>query len=391
METEVTILEKIINLVDIDKLTKVIISNPINKNNSKPKKILINKINLKNKPYFQISYFIENMVIHENIKQNNSIIEKIIILMLENFKQCEILANNSFSILMNRKKQFKITGIKKSTLDFQSLNPHNREKNYILKDGEFSEWLYRLNITDKNGIVKSNMQKKFKQLNKFLEILSDIESYIPNNAKIIDIGCGKSYLTFAMYHYFNVIKNKNVKIKGYDLKKEVIENCNKLSKDLGFKTLEFLCENAENVKENEKTNMIISLHACNTATDYAIYLGIKLKCDIILSVPCCQQEINKQIKNDYLNPILNYGIFKERFSAMLTDTIRAELLKLCGYNTKILEFIDMEHTPKNILIKSIKKENFKKEIKEIEDFKKFIYSFNLNPTLYKLLEDYLNI
>ena len=388
MITKDNILQKLKELINIDYFSKAIISNPIKKGENLPKKIDIKKIILKNKPCFQFTYYIDKKVTHENIEDSNIILEKIVSIMKENFKQCDILADNSLTLLMNKKGDFKITGIKKSTNIDIAPQAHNKAKNYILKDGEYIVWLYKVGVMDKNGVVVSHKQKKFRQINKFLEMLKDVEENLPKNAKIIDMGCGKSYLTFAMYHYFNVIKNKNVTINGYDLKKDVVEHYNNLAKEFNFKNLQFFNEDIQNIDKDENINMIISLHACDTATDYAIYFGVKLNCDVILSVPCCQHELFKQIKNENLSSMLSYGILKERFSSLLTDSLRADALKLCGYKTNIIEFIDMEHTPKNIMIKAIKNKNFTKNAKNIEDFEKLIYNFNINPTIYKLLKDY---
>lgn len=388
MITKDNILYKLQDFINIDDFIKAIISNPIKKSEDLPKKIDIKKIMLKNKLYFQFIYYIDKKVIHENIEDSSLILEKIINLMSENFKQCDILANNSLTLLMNKKGDFKITGIKKTVNIDNTPQSHNKVKNYILKEGEYIDWLYKLGVIDKNGIVISHKQKKFRQINKFLEMLKDIEENLPNNAKIIDMGCGKSYLTFAMYHYFNIIKEKNVTINGYDLKKDVVEHCNKLAKEFNFKNLQFFNEDIQNIDKSENINMIISLHACDTATDYAIYFGVKLNCDVILSVPCCQHELFKQIKNNELSSMLSYGILKERFSSLLTDNLRADALKLCGYKTNIIEFIDMEHTPKNIMIKAIKNKNSTKNDNNIENFQKLIYNFNINPTIYKLLKDH---
>lgn len=391
METKESLYSKLNSLINIENLSKVILSNPIKKSNELPKKVIFEKILLKNKQTFQISYFIENQVKHENIEKVSFNLNKIIEIMESNFKQCEVFSNNNFTILMNKKKEFKITGIKKSIANEQTIKSHNKQKNYILKEGEYIDWLFKLNVIDKNGIVLSHMQKKFRQINKFLEMLKDVEEALPKNAKIIDMGCGKSYLTFAMYHYFNNIKNKNVTIKGYDLKKDVVENCNKLAKEFSFNNLSFYNEDIKNLSPKENINMIISLHACDTATDYALYFGVKLNCNIILSVPCCQHEIFSQIKNEELSSILGYGILKERFSSILTDSLRADALKLCGYKTNIIEFIDMEHTPKNIMIKAIKNKNYKPDIKKMEKFKNIISMFNINPTINNLLKDYYTI
>lgn len=387
MITKDNILEKLQEFINIDYFSKAIISNPIKKSEELPKKIDIKKIMLKDKICFQFTYYIDKKVTHENIEDANIILEKIINIM-ENFKQCNILANNSLTLLKNKKGEFKITGVKKSINVDTTVQTHNKQKNYILKDGEYIDWLYKLGVMDKNGIVVSHKQKKFRQINKFLEMLKDVEENLPENAKIIDMGCGKSYLTFAMYYYFNIIKSKNVTINGYDLKKDVVEHCNKLAKEFNFKNLQFFNEDIQNIDKDENINMIISLHACDTATDYAIYFGVKLNCDVILSVPCCQHELFKQIKNNELSSMLSYGILKERFSSLLTDNLRADALKLCGYKTNIIEFIDMEHTPKNIMIKAIKNKQFTKNIKNIEEFEKLLYNFNINHTIYKLLKNY---
>lgn len=382
------ILNELTKFVDIDYFVKAIISNPIKKGENLPKKIDIKKIMLKNKSCFQFAYYIDKKVMHENITDDKIILKKIIETMTDNFKQCDILANNSLNLLMNKKGDFKITGVKKSVNIDNTPKSHNKEKNYILKDGVYVDWLYKLGVMDKNGVVLSHKQKKFRQINKFLEMLKDVEQNLPKNAKIIDMGCGKSYLTFAMYHYFNTIKQKDVIINGYDLKKDVVDNCNILAQQFGFTNLKFFNEDIQNIDKTEKVNMIISLHACNTATDYAIYFGVKLGCDVILSVPCCQHELFKQIKNDDLSSMLSYGILKERFASLLTDSLRADALKLCGYKTNIIEFIDMEHTPKNIMIKAIKNKNFTKDIKNINAFENLIQKFNVNPTIYNLLKDY---
>ncbi len=380
---------------------RAILSNPITKSPELPKKVEIKKVLIKNIINYQVTYFIDKQVTHENFPADSvDIIIKIIELMQGNFKQCQVTADKSFSILMNKKKQFSVTGVKASISNTSSSTSnstlaHNKQKNYILKDGEYINWLYKLNVIDKSGVVRSHMQKKFRQINKFLEMIQDIEPTLPQNATIIDMGCGKSYLTFAMYHYLNNIKGKNVHIRGYDLKKQVVSDCNNLAQEFEFHNLKFYNENIENISQDESIkniDMIISLHACNTATDYALYFGVKLECDVILSVPCCQHEVFSQIgqqEGDVLSSMLSYGILKERFSSMLTDNIRADALKLCGYKTNIIEFIDMEHTPKNVMIKAIKnKKSSSNNIKSVKKLGDTINYFNINPTIYSLLKPY---
>ena len=353
-------------------------------------KIDICKIEVKKRICFQFSYYKKTNVNHENIFADEiDIIEKIFLIMSDNFKQCNIFADKEITLLMNKKRMFKITGLKyKENCGEHNIKSHNKEKNYILKDGEKIDWLVKLGIMSENGFVLNSKQKKFRQINRFLEMIDDVLKYLPENSVIIDMGCGKSYLTFAMYYYLNLVKNKNVYIKGFDLKKDVVEYCGRLARDFNFEKLEFSFGDISDIEKLiEKADMVVALHACDTATDYALYNAVKWKSKIILSVPCCQHELFKQVKNELLKSMFSQGVLKERFSSLLTDSIRAETLELCGYSVSVMEFIDMEHTPKNIMIRAIKKEaagNLKDKLKAYENVLK---QFNINPTIYKLLKD----
>lgn len=382
--------DRLLDVVDINCIENAVISNTVKKIEDTPNKIRIDRVILKSEDCFQIASYIDKKVVHKNIKANTvEVLDFIIDTMQSNFKQCSIVANKNLTILMNKKREFNITGVKVNENNCAVGKSHNNNKNYILKDGVFVEWMYKLGLMDKDGNVINSRQKKFRQINKFLEMLKDVEKYLPENAEIIDMGCGKSYLTFAMYHYLNNIKQKNVKIKGFDLKKDVVEYCNKLAKDFNFEGLEFFNDDIANIENEDKNiSMIITLHACDTATDIAIYHGIRWGCKVIMNVPCCQHELFGQIKNEDISPILDYGILKERFSALMTDGLRAKLLECMGYKTSVMEFIDMEHTPKNIMIRAIKDESctVKSEIKKAE-IDSVIDRFNVYPTLYKLLFD----
>lgn len=369
--------------LNINTVQSVVISNPIKKG-VLPAKVKFEPVNIKDKRCWQMEYIVDNKAMHKNIEGNiRKLFENVLDKLQEGYKQCNIVGNNELTVLMNKKKQFTITGVKANDNCCVEPAKHNKEKNYILKDGEFVEWLYELGVMDKNGKVHNKMQKKFRQINRFVEMLSDVEKNIPNDSVIIDMGCGKSYLSFAAYHYFNEIKHKNITIRGYDLKRDVVENCNRLSERFGFDRLKFYCEDVANIENEDKSiAMIITLHACDTATDYAIYHGIRWGCRVIMNVPCCQHELFHQMKNDDMGIMLRYGIIKERFSALMTDAIRAEILRLCGYKADIMEFIDMEHTPKNIMIRSVytgRKSNDKTELDRL------IKEYNIMPTLYKLI------
>ena len=344
--------DKISQIINIDMLESATISNPVKKDGIF--KIKIKGISKKGKQCFQLSKYIDTKVVHENCP-GDMLIKRIVELMSQGFKQCSIIADNYLTVLMNKKGEFKLTGIKPNPDAMPCSTGHNRYKNYILSDGKVVPWMYKLGLMDKNGAVVSHKQKKFRQINRFLEMLKDVEDNIPDNSVIIDMGCGKSYLTFAMYHYLNEIKQKNIGIMGFDLKKDVVDYCNSLTEQFGFERLKFYAEDIANIDNVDgKISMIITLHACDTATDIALYHGIRWGCRVIMSVPCCQHELNNQIKNPKMNILLKHGILKERFSALMTDAIRAEILEIKGYKTSVMEFIDMEHTPKNIMIRAVK-------------------------------------
>ena len=265
---------------------------------------------------------------------------------------------------------------------------HNRVKNYILKEGTPIPFLIDLGIQTIDGKVVKSKYDKFKQINRYLEFIEDVMDEFKEKQvlTILDFGCGKAYLTFAMYYYFTEIAKKQVKMIGLDLKEEVINNCNNLSQKYGFYGLEFRKGNIEDYNSAQSIDMVVTLHACDTATDYAIYKAIKWNAKVIFSVPCCQHEINKQIKNESMEDILKYGIIKERISALITDAIRANVLEEQGYETQILEFIDMEHTPKNLLIRSIRSDKIK-AIGRKKKLQEFYRDFNITPTLVTLLSE----
>ena len=224
---------------------------------------------------------------------------------------------------------------------------------------------------------------------RFLEFVQDILPALPTDRTItiLDFGCGKSYLTFAIYHFLKVLHGRDVRIIGLDLKKDVIANCNRLAEKLGYSELTFLHGDIADYEGMNQVDMVVTLHACDTATDYALAKAIGWDASVILSVPCCQHELNKQIKNEELSPLLKYGLIKERTAALFTDAIRGNLLEAAGYQTQILEFIDMEHTPKNILLRAVRKQNpseekMQKNLEEIEATLKLLHA---EPTLYNLL------
>lgn len=233
---------------------------------------------------------------------------------------------------------------------------HNKEKNYILQEGIYIPFLEDLGVMTKSGTIVKAKYDKFKQINRYLEFVETCMDSLPKDREItiVDFGCGKSYLTFALYYYLVCIKGLSVNIVGLDLKTDVIKECNRLKNKYGYKDLVFIEGDIEHYISDKPVDMVISLHACDTATDYALYKGVLWNASVIMAVPCCQHELNKAIKCSELEGVLKYGILKDRVCAAFTDALRANLLREWGYDTAMLEFIDMEHTPKNILIRAIK-------------------------------------
>ncbi|WP_294377936.1 SAM-dependent methyltransferase, partial [uncultured Clostridium sp.] len=334
-----------------DKIIKAVISNKINKNVKYNKIVFMLKEN-KGKEYYQIEKFTDKQVFHENIK-SNEFMKKFEEIICNGYKQAEAWSENiSYNLRISKKGKVHL-GKKKSSNEKMAKKSHNKEKNYILKEGMIIEPLIDLGIFTREGKVVNSKYDKYKQINRFVEIIDDeIKKNDYKELTILDFGCGKSYLTFVLYYYFVKIKNINVKMIGLDLKEDVIKKCNEIAKSYKYDNLHFELGDINGFKYNNKVDMVITLHACDTATDYALYNAIKWNAKMIFSVPCCQHELNSQMKSDKLSILTKYGIIQERVAALMTDAIRGNILQYCGYKTQLLEFIDIAHSPKNILIRA---------------------------------------
>ena len=277
---------------------------------------------------------------------------------------------------------------------------HNRKKNYLLEEGVPVPFLVRLGVMTPDGRVVKARYDKFRQINRYLEFVDDILPSLPKGREIsiIDFGCGKSYLTFALYYYLHEKQGYDVHITGLDLKADVIAECSRLAKSFGYEKLEFLHGDIADYTGTDSVDMVVTLHACDTATDYALYKAIKWGAKVIFCVPCCQHELNGQIDDSSRMSIMKYGLIKERVSALYTDALRANMLEAQGYKTQILEFIEMEHTPKNILIRAVKTgpkmmpAGFKKRAQaqreeQKNNYKEVMKEIGADPTLYRLLND----
>lgn len=262
---------------------------------------------------------------------------------------------------------------------------HNRQKRYVLQEGIPVPFLVDLGVQTAEGKIVRSRYDKFRQINRFLEFIEDILPKLDKEREttIIDFGCGKSYLTFAMYYYLHELKGYPIRVIGLDLKHDVINRCNQLAERYHYDKLRFYHGDIASYEGVDHVDMVVTLHACDTATDYALAKAVRWGAKVILSVPCCQHELNKQMKNDLMKPVFQYGLIKERMAALYTDVLRAELLENQGYRTQILEFIDMEHTPKNILIRAVLEGKKKENLAEIQNILEFL---QVEPTLYRLLK-----
>ena len=348
-------------------------------------KVKIRPMLVKEKLVFQFEAFENNQAFHENVSAEEAVIK--VQKYMELFKQLQMMTKTvNYTILVSKKG--KVTVQKKGVKgEVKKVDlSHNRSKKYILEEGVKVPFLYDLGVQTADGKIVKSRFDKFRQINRFLEFIEDI---LPQLAKdkevtILDFGCGKSYLTFAMYYYLHELKGYDIRIIGLDLKKDVIRLCNELSEKYGYEKLKFLEGNIADYTGVDEVDMVVTLHACDTATDFALAKAVGWNAKVILSVPCCQHELNGQIQNDILAPVLKYGLIKERMAALITDALRAEYLEGEGYDAQILEFIDMEHTPKNILIRAVKTGKKKANKEEIKNCEKQLH---VSPMLGRLLED----
>lgn len=380
-------LKKALDEIFKDDIIKVVISNKANKE-IKYNKISVNLKETNKGRFYQIEKFTDKQVFHENIDVE-SVNKKVYECLNGSYKQLSAWSDNYTYDMKISKKGKVFLGKKKSDNSKVVKKGHNKEKNYILKEGMIIEPLIDLGVFTKEGKVINSKYDKYKQINRFIEIIDDeIKKNDYKELTILDFGCGKSYLTFVLYYYFVKIKNINVKMIGLDLKEDVIKKCNEIAQRYKYDNLHFELGDINGFKYNNKVDMVITLHACDTATDYALYNAVKWNSKMIFSVPCCQHEFNSQMKADELSILTKYGIVQERIAALMTDSVRANLLECAGYKTQLLEFIDISHSPKNILIRASKsnvsKEKREKSLKEVNNL---IETFNFNPTLFNLLKD----
>lgn len=348
-------------------------------------KVSIRPVEISGQVLFQAEYTFDKKVTHENLScQAASALA--LQLIKEDFKQINAFTlAEDIQILASKPEKARIT-TKPATKGMPSLE-HNKTKNYIIADGVPCDFLIRLGVMEESGKVIQKHYSKFRQINRYLEIVEDVFPYLPTGRvlKIIDFGCGKAYLTFALYYYLRIRKNRDVQIIGLDLKKDVIRFCRKIAEDLHYDGLEFLMGDIADYR-SDQADMVVTLHACDTATDYALINAVSWNTKVILSVPCCQHELFSQIENDLHQPMLKYGILKDRLTEYLTDGLRGLKLEAAGYEVAMIEFTSLEHTARNIMIKAIKtgspgSARAAKAQAEYEAFRDF---YQVEPTIERL-------
>ncbi len=370
-----------INEIFNNNISKVIVSNP--KKNCEYKKIDIKRIN---NIYF-VSKFTQKQVFNENIPVTD--IVDFLIDKISEYKQFNFYSSTvEFAIRITKKnKIFYTKNIKENKLKEQ--NSQDRQKQYIFREGEQILPLVDMGIFTSQGKVVKSMYSKFKQINRFIEIIDDaVDKFKLNTINVVDFGCGKSYLTFLLYYYFLKIKKINANIVGLDLKEDVIKKCNETAQKYGYSNLHFFVGDIKDYIPKFDVDMVISLHACDTATDYALFNAINWKARMIFSVPCCQHEVNAQIKSPDFPILTRYGVVKERLSSLFTDAIRCNLLKSQGYHVDLVEFVNYDITPKNLIIRAYKTSVPQSVCVSMrEEVKKLMQAFDFNQTLFTLLDD----
>lgn len=353
-------LREILSKILTEKLYQIILSNPRAREGAF--KIKIRPVMAHGRLLFQLTSYEGTKVFHENMDRPAAL-ARILQRMERDFRQLEGESMElRVTALVSKKGKVMVktantqgAGTGSARRLFPDLS-HNRVKKYILEEGVSVPFLMELGVQTREGKIVRSRYDKFRQINRYLEFVEDILPALDGGKTIhiVDFGCGKSYLTFALYYYLHELRGMDVSITGLDLKEDVIERCGRLAEEYGYDGLRFLKGDIADYEGREPVDMVVTLHACDTATDYALKKAVDWGAKVIFSVPCCQHEVNGQISSRELAPVLKYGLIKERMAALITDAVRANLLEEQGYDTQVLEFIDMEHTPKNILIRAVK-------------------------------------
>ncbi len=396
-------------------IERLILSSPRDKNEVY-RKAMIRPVMIRGEKMYQIERFTEKQAFQQNIPEED-LPETLIQLLTETYLQLDgwTATHTSFirisrkGKVLYRKKPIAGAGETCDTDDLLSeaeplrkdaeVRGQNREKRYLLEAKDAPLPLVELGVVTKDGKVVSSKYDKYKQINRFVELIDEgIEPGV-KHLNVVDFGCGKSYLTFVLYDYLTRVRGIRVRMIGLDLKEAVIEKCNRIAERNHYDDLHFEVGDINGYEPSFPVDLVISLHACDTATDFALYNAIAWGTKRIYSVPCCQHELNHQIDKRSLGTLSEYGLLKDRFAALLTDSIRADLLEWKGYRVDVLEFVDFAHSPKNVLIRGIRRDGSKTGAGEkdpaeseraqaaLSRAEEAIKTYHVDPTLYRLLKE----
>ena len=349
------------------------------------RRINIRLVFVQGEAMYQFERLTQKQAFHENVKPQEAAAKALE--WMQNFRQADLWTKDRQYSFRITKKGKVLSNQRKLDTELKAEASHDRQKKYLLPEGTVIEPLIDLGVFSKEGRLIKSMTDKYRQIERFVEMVEDAIKDEPKDRvlHIVDFGCGKSYLTFVLYYYLTKIRGQKVEMTGLDLKEDVIRQCAGIAEKYGYEHLKFLHGDIADFSSDDPMDMVISLHACDTATDFALYHAISWKSRLILSVPCCQHEVCHQLSNDAIPGLTDYGIIKERMAALVTDGLRADILKAAGYQVQVLEFIDMEHSPKNILIRA--RYTGKPNEKAREHVEEIINSLHIQPTLYKLMQN----
>lgn len=380
--------EEIRKAIEDKQLIFAVISNKRKGAGEGPDKMDIKPVVVKEAFRYQITTYVGQKVKHENVDEASlwAILKD---WLGSYFKQGMFYMEGAdYQVLFSKKMKEKI--LKKSPTRILQIPQHNRTKNYIIPEGVPCDFMVHLGVMDESGKVYKKRYDKFRQLNKYLEFVADALGHFEKGKtiRIVDFGCGKAYLTFALYYYLVKQLNLDVEIVGLDLKEDVIEFCNQTAKTLGYNKLVFKMGDIRHYNQTGDLDMVVSLHACDTATDEALIKAVEWKTKVIFAVPCCQHELFNQLNNPVMTPMLKYGVVKDKLATMVTDALRGLALESRGYEVQMMEFIDMEHTPKNILIRAYS-ESLNSDLREKAraEYEVFKHEWGVSPYIDRLIYD----
>ncbi len=371
-------------------LVKIVLSAPGSKNASGPERITLQKrIDRSGTALFSAEEKVGPKAFHKNLTPEDTLLYLQNALEESGFRQINLFSETGeVSFRISKKGKIARSANTKARVSDPQIG-HNREKAYLVREGDRIPVLVELGIFTREYKIVQAKYDKFRQINRFLEILDHaFRDYPKEEIQVLDFGCGKSYLSFLVYYYFSVLQKKKVHITGYDLKEDVVEHCNALVEKYGYHGMRFVVADVtRDVLSQETIDFVLSLHACDVATDFAIDFAISHKVPYLFSVPCCQHEVGSQIKKGGgdLDLFLDHGIFKERMSALVTDAMRTRILEAEGYRVDVLEFVDFAHSPKNIMLRAKRKENpEKKDLKPLLELEK---TYGFRQTLLHLRKE----